>query len=139
MGVDLSTTSPSFKCSILADNNFSTPGLVTSLSYGSDWTFDSSTQITVCSSLNGAMGIGCIVQNLKVLYNIPSLHGLMPFTNIGLHTYKVIFTHLMFLVKLIADYKLDERTGNSLVNSQPSAGSLTNASLCKLYHEFPLL
>jgi len=82
MGINLAT--PTFKCSVLADNSFSTPSVVTNLSYDSDWVFDSSTMVTVCSSLNGANALGCIVQNLKIAYNVPTLQGQMIFTNIGI-------------------------------------------------------
>jgi len=38
------------------------------------------------------------------------------------------FIEIVFLVTMIADYKLDEGKGNFLKNSQ---GSLPSASLCK--------
>lgn len=54
-----------------------------SVSYGSDWVFDSKTQIDVCSDSGGASPIGCTVQNLKVSYNYFPTSGYLNLANSG--------------------------------------------------------
>jgi len=80
MGADLAAKT--FKVALIVSNGFFTPPIVTSLSYDSDWVFDSSTLLSLCADENGGYSIGCITQNVKVAYHIPS-SGLMPFTNYG--------------------------------------------------------
>ena len=38
------------------------------VTYDSDWSFDSTLQIAVCSDYDGTHSLGCTVQNLKVKY-----------------------------------------------------------------------
>jgi len=51
--------------------------------YGSNWAFDSSTLISVCSDFDGVPTADCIVQNLKISNKIPTEPFQMPFSNIG--------------------------------------------------------
>ena len=79
----------------LAANNFQTGWLcdsgnfhdnvtsVDGLSYGSNWAFDSSLMISVCSDYNKANSIGCKVQNMKVLSVLFERTRSIYFTNSG--------------------------------------------------------
>lgn len=42
---------------------------LTGLSYGSSWTFDSTTKIFVCSSASGTNSASCLIKNLKLWYS----------------------------------------------------------------------
>ena len=81
MGVDLDAKS--FKMGYMVYEGFYTPPTVTTLTYDSDWVFDSSTLLSLCAHENGGFSIGCVAQNVKVAYHIPAYHGMMPFTNNG--------------------------------------------------------
>jgi len=81
MGADLAAAS--FKMALIGSNGYYTPSTLTTLSYDPDWVFDSSTLLSLCAHENGGYSIGCITQNVKVAYHIPSVNGLMPFTNNG--------------------------------------------------------
>jgi len=64
---------------IVRDKYYS--GVTTSVNFGSDWVFDSSTKITVCSNQNGNYPIACNVQNPKFTYKIPDQDMAMSFSN----------------------------------------------------------
>jgi len=72
---------------------------VSSLSYGSAWAFDDSTEILVCSDSNN---IGCSVSFLKVGYSTSCFGSPIDFA---------------MKATYIADYKLNDGTGNTLSNS----------------------
>lgn len=84
IAVDLTHTSPSARASILAWNEFQTSNIQTSLSYGSDWIFNPSTAITICSDYDGSDAADCTIENLKVLYRPSTDFFEMPFSNQGL-------------------------------------------------------
>ncbi len=66
-----------------------------SVSYGSDWVFDASTQIEVCSDA-GSNLIGCTVQNLKVVSSFYSLSGYLDLTNSGFNSHSFIIINSLF-------------------------------------------
>lgn len=47
------------------NNQVYTP-VTTPALYGSDWEFDSTMQIAVCSNEQGSFGVECIAKNLKI-------------------------------------------------------------------------
>ncbi len=53
------------------------------VSYGSDWVFDSYTEISICSGSDVASPIGCTVQNLKASYTYFPLSGYLNLANSG--------------------------------------------------------
>jgi len=53
------------------------------LNYGSDWEFDSSLVISVCSDLNKANSIACQAQDLKVFYRNYEVNSMITFANSG--------------------------------------------------------
>jgi len=56
----------------------------TPVTYGSDWAFDSTLRINVCSDYDGTNSIQCIIQNLKVkYYAYSSILSVMDFANQG--------------------------------------------------------
>jgi len=69
MAIDM--TSPIIKSGMIIGSKNIFPTDYTALSFGSGWVFDSSTAISVCSDYSGNYGMNCIIQNLKVAYNIP--------------------------------------------------------------------
>lgn len=81
------------------------------LNYGSDWVFDSSLVVSVCSDYDGTDSIGCKIRNLKVFY---SFYGDVTTIDYGNS------------VTVIGDYKLNEGKGTTLKNSQ---GTLSSATL----------
>ena len=81
MSVDLSTTSPLAKSAISIDNIFE-PAHAPTLAYGSDWAFDSTTMLSICSDFDGGLPVNCNVQNLKVVYKIPTIPESIHFSNI---------------------------------------------------------
>ena len=131
MSVDLTTGNNAARGSILAENKFSIPGSYVVPNYGSDWVFDSSTVISACSNYDGSPGVGCIVQNLKLMYLTPLQAITMPSGNIS-NVQTIQSSYLELLDLLIGDYKLDEKGGTSLQNSQKGSGALGSASLCNL-------
>ena len=77
-------------------NQFSVGGLMddgnnvassTSMSYGSDWVFDSSLRISVCADDDGTNLINpieCMAEKLKVVYSLYPQSSIIDFMNIGL-------------------------------------------------------
>lgn len=56
----------------------------TTMSYGSDWKFDSTLEMSVCSDYGGTNSIECTVQNLKVKYaGYSSTDSIIDFANTG--------------------------------------------------------
>ena len=53
------------------------------LSYGSDWVFDDSLVISVCSDVNKANSIGCKAQNLRVFYTYFGVTSSLDFASSG--------------------------------------------------------
>lgn len=53
-------------------DNYQAGKSIQSLTYGPNWLFDDSTEITVCSDLNQASPIECTISNLKVGYSVNS-------------------------------------------------------------------
>ena len=84
IAVDLTHTSPSARASILALAQFQASTILTSLDYGSDWIFNPSTVISICSNYDGIGAASCSIENLKVLYRNPTDFLEMPFSNHGL-------------------------------------------------------
>jgi len=82
MGIDLTSSSPSARCSLGVGSAISTNSFTTQ-SYGSTWVFDSTTVMSICADEDGNYGVNCVVQNLKVAYKIPSQFLNMPFSNTG--------------------------------------------------------
>jgi len=70
MAIDMA--GPFIKSGMIIGSKNIFPTDYTALSFGSGWVFDSSTVISVCSDYSGNYGMNCIIQNLKVAYNIPS-------------------------------------------------------------------
>jgi len=63
------------------------------VTYGSDWSFDSTLQISVCSDYDGSSSLGCTVQNLKVQYYFYlSLLSVIDFANQGFSGYDYLIT-----------------------------------------------
>jgi len=93
MAVDLTTGSTSVRTGVTGGPAFTSYTSPTPPNYGSDWVFDSSTIISVCSNYDGSPGIGCIVQNLKLTYTIPLQATTMPFSNISNPLSEMIFSH----------------------------------------------
>ena len=83
IAVDLTQTNPSAQASLLALGQFQTASISTPLSYGSDWIFNPSTLISVCSNFDGASPAICDIENFKVLYRLPTQYFEMPFSNQG--------------------------------------------------------
>jgi len=83
MAVDLTTGSTSVRTAVTVGTTFISYASPTPPNYGSDWVFDSSTIISVCSNYDGSPRIGCLVQNLKLMYTIPLQPTTMPFSNIS--------------------------------------------------------
>lgn len=83
MAIDLTSGSYTARNAILAGKSFYSSTASPAPTYGSDWVFDSSTVISVCSNYDKNPGIGCIIQNLKLMYSMPSQTGTMIFSNIS--------------------------------------------------------
>jgi len=128
MFIDLTTGSNAARNAILAGKSLYSSTASPAPTYGSDWVFDSSTVISVCSNYDKSPGIGCIVQNLKIMYSAPLQTTTMVFSNISNSLNKTLFCH-SFLDSLLGDYKLDEKKGTSLLNSQKGSGALSPALL----------
>lgn len=113
--------SNTFAAGVLA-NDGNTDNAITTVSYGSDWNFDSTSLITVCSDYDGSDAIACTAQYLKVAYSYYSSSSMINTGN---------------TVTLIGDYKLNDGTGSTTVaNSQTAAGSLGSATFCNLFQFF---
>ncbi len=82
MALDLTSGSSYIRWSYTAGGTFYTPINYPTLNYGSNWAFDSSTVVSVCSDVDGNYAANCIVQNLKVSYSMPAQFVTMPFSNI---------------------------------------------------------
>jgi hypothetical protein len=116
VSVDLAANT--FAAGVLLPVSGSSDQTVTTVSYGSDWTFDSTSLISVCSDYGGSNKIACTVDKLKVLYTYYSSSKIVNTAN---------------LVTLIGDYKLNDGAGSLITaNSQTAAGSLASATLCNL-------
>jgi len=126
--VNLATGSDAFSGGGITENtNNVFSGIA--VTYGSDWSFDSTLKISVCSDYDGSNSLGCTVQNLKVQYYFYStLLSVIDFANQGLDSISLLPNSL--LVTMLADYQLNEGTGTTLSNSQ---GTLGPASLCNLF------
>ena len=99
------------------DGNFD--NTITTMNYGSGWTFDSTTLISACSDYDGSNKIACTVDNIKVAYSYYSSSAVVNTGN---------------SVTLIGDYKLNDGVGSTTaVNSQTVAGSLASVTLCNLF------
>ncbi len=85
------------------------------MNYDSDWTFDSTSLISVCSDYDGSNAIACTVDNLKVAYSYYSSSAVVNTGN---------------AVTLLGDYKLNDATGTTAINAQTAAGSLGSATFC---------
>jgi len=109
MSIDLSQTSPFATGSVMLQNYFGAPSALLNLNYDSDWTFDSTTILSICSDFDGSLSVTCSVQNLKVTYKIPDFLEILPFSN---------------LVTMMGDYKLNEGNGNILTDSQSNLGTV---------------
>ena len=105
-------------------NNINKIAKFTTVSYDPSWMFDSTLEMSVCSDYGGVNSIGCTVQNLKIKYaSYPSILSTIDFTNSGFNRRFLCYN---ILVTMIADYKLNEGSGNKLKNSQ---GTLSSATL----------
>jgi len=70
---------------IVENTNNISPAIPISVTYGSDWAFDSTLKISVCSDYDGTNSIECTVQNLKVKYYFyGSVLSAIDFANQGL-------------------------------------------------------
>jgi len=58
-----------------------------SVDYPEDWTFDETTEITLCSDLDGANSIECNIHNLKLGYSIDSLKSPVDLIEKGFHSF----------------------------------------------------
>jgi len=116
--LSVNLASNTFAAGVLADDgNFDST--ITTMNYGSDWTFDSTSLVSVCSDYDGSNKIACTVANLKILYAYYSSSAIVNTAN---------------SVTLIGDYKLNDGAGSTtMVNSQTAAGSLGSATFCNLF------
>jgi len=103
------------------------------LNYGSDWVFDSSLEISICSDTNKDNSIGCIAQNLKVFYYYYGSTSTIDFANSGSVFLPFLADLNLIIATLIADYKLDEGNGNTLTNPQGTIGDITLRIFHKLF------
>ncbi len=103
MAIDrISENIGSASVSIIAENKFHALSTSLALTYGSDWVFDSSTIISVCSNYDGSPGVGCIVQNLKLMYIVPLQITTMPFSN----TSKPLKNNRFFIISRFVNWRL---------------------------------
>jgi len=115
LAVDIASNT--FSAGVLADDG-STENTLVSMNYDPDWTFDSTSLISVCSDYDGSNKIACTVDNIKVAYSSYSSSVVVNTAN---------------SVTLLADYKLNDGVGSTTaVNSQIAAGSLGSATFCTL-------
>ena len=61
------------------------------LNYGSDWVFDNSLVISVCSDYNGMDSVGCKAQNLKMFYSIYEWTSTIDFANEGFFFTRIFY------------------------------------------------
>ena len=121
MFLSVNLASNTFAVGVLADDgNFDST--ITTMNYGSDWTFDPTSLISVCSDYDGSNKIACTVDNLKVAYSFYSSPTIVNTGN---------------AVTLIGDYKLNDGAGSTtLANSQTATGSLGSATFCNFFRFF---
>lgn len=65
----------------VATNNFVVP--VNAFNQDGSWSFDDTTEISVCSDMSGASPIGCTIHHLKVAYSINSISSAVDFIGKG--------------------------------------------------------
>ncbi len=115
MFVSVDLASNTFAAGILTSTGNSDQ-TITTVSYGSGWTFDSTSVISVCSDYGGSDAIACTVDKSKVLYSFYSSSAIVNTAN---------------SVTLIGDFQLNDGAGSTTaVNSQTAAGSLASATIC---------
>ncbi len=118
VSVNLASGSNEFAVGALTDNK-NTFLSYTSISYGANWVFDSTLDISLCSDYNKVKSIACRLQNVKVIYSKVGTYLSIP--------------DLANTVTIRADYKLNQGSGKSPANSHGSFGS---AKLCNFLFFF---
>ena len=129
MTVDLSETSPYARSSYSVLNGYGTSPELKTMVYGSNWIFDSTTLISVCSDVDGNSRSACFVQNLRVTEKVPLQLEAIHFSNIRNLLIR-FFLFIFFIAVLKGDYQLKEVLGSTTISA--TYGTLGSGVFCNL-------
>lgn len=109
-------------------------GYVSTVSYGYDWYFDSTTKFIICTDSNtNAVHVACDVKSVSLFYTYAGDDGVFYFG--GLYRKDFLVgggSEVYYLAVQIAEYVLD--SGGSSIT--PSIGSLGPTSFSKIFWGF---